>query len=402
MENPSPRTSSPATAVSQILGVALLFASNGIMLAGLLPWYPVLKSEWGLSGTVFGIVVACVSAGSLASANIPALAARRFGPSRAIIYGTLVMAIALLAAAHAPSALLLALALAAVGFLDPVVDVAQNMVAVRVQEGQERSWMSSWHACWSLGAALSGAAATWAVAHIPMTAHIALNAVASFLAAAAGCWLLAGSPSLRGARGVTDDQAAASSGDEGKRGGASISLLVVLPLVLVAVSGTMVEEVANSWAALAAHQLGSLRVERAGVAFSVMVAAQCVGRFAGDPMINRFGRVRVARWGGLGIATGGVLVVLSASPSMVLAGLALAGFGCATTVPSVFVAAAKLPGLREGAGITLVSWLMRLGYLGTSPLIGVVSDMTSLRVALGLLCLGGLTIVLWAGKLRGR
>ena len=59
-------------------------------------------------------------------------------------------------------------------------------------------------------------------------------------------------------------------------------------------------------------------------------------------------------------------------------------------MPSAFAAAASLPGVSDGAGVTLVGWLMRMGFLVTSPAIGVAATGVGLQVALGLLIVLGL------------
>ena len=46
------------------------------------------------------------------------------------------------------------------GFFDAIVDVAQNVVGVAVQDNSGRSILSSMHALWSLGGVISGAAST--------------------------------------------------------------------------------------------------------------------------------------------------------------------------------------------------------------------------------------------------
>ncbi|HZK31631.1 MAG TPA: MFS transporter, partial [Corynebacterium sp.] len=117
--------------------------------------------------------------------------------------------------------------------------------------------------------------------------------------------------------------------------------------------------------------------------------AQMIGRFTGDLFINRYGRVLVARVGGIFIAAGGALVVLATAPASLYFGLALVGFGCATLVPSAYAAAARLPEMRPSDGVTAVSWLMRLSFLTASPLIGAVAGWVDLRVALGVLILAG-------------
>ncbi|MCM3556553.1 hypothetical protein M3697_15815 [Janibacter melonis] len=57
-------------------------------------------------------------------------------------------------------------------------------------------------------------------------------------------------------------------------------------------------------------------------------------------------------------------------------------FGSATLVPAAFAAAGRVPGLPEGTGIAVLGWLMRIGFLVTSPAIGSVADLTSLRAGL--------------------
>jgi len=47
------------------VATAALFLTNGALFAGLLPRYPEIKSELGLSNTVFGLAVASFSAGAL-------------------------------------------------------------------------------------------------------------------------------------------------------------------------------------------------------------------------------------------------------------------------------------------------------------------------------------------------
>ena len=69
-------------------------------------------------------------------------------------------------------------------------------------------------------------------------------------------------------------------------------------------------------------------------------------------------------------------------------------------MPSAFAAAARLPGVSEGAGVTAVSWLMRIGFLATSPVLGALSDATDLRRALLLLVVAGGVVIVLAPALR--
>ncbi|MFT4231245.1 MAG: MFS transporter, partial [Leucobacter sp.] len=61
--------------------------------------------------------------------------------------------------------------------------------------------------------------------------------------------------------------------------------------------------------------------------------------------------------------------------------------------------AAKLPGISQGAGVTAVSWLLRVGFLATSPIIGLIANAAGLRWALGLLVLVGAATAVFARAL---
>ena len=384
-----------------VVGVALMFASNGALLGVLAPWYPRFLEKWLFDEATFGLIVACMPLGALLSATLPAWVAKRFGPLRAVGWGTALMATALVFVGWQPHGLLLGVVLLAFGALDAVVDVSQNLCGVRVEERRGKSIMSSLHACWSLGAASGGAVATAvALSGANYRAFILVAAPVCVAVAVLGCVLVG-----PGTVGVAQAEGAGDGDSEAKLSAKLLSrpvLLAVLPLAAIAMAAVIVEDVATNWASIAAVQLTGVDVSAAGATFALIVGAQTVGRFTGDPLINRFGRDRIARMGGILIALGSVLVVTSTSAPMLMAGFMLSGFGCGTIVPSVFVVATRLPAISDGGGLTLVSWLMRVGFLVSSPIVGAIATGVNLRVALGIVVLSGVTVALLAGALRLR
>ena len=62
----------------------------------------------------------------------------------------------------------------------------------------------------------------------------------------------------------------------------------------------------------------------------------------------------------------------------------------------------QLPGMRPGTGLTVVTWLMRVGFFGAPLLVGVVADATSLRVGLLSVPVAGLLVMALAGTLNAR
>ncbi len=368
-------------------GVGILFASNGAIFAALLPWYPLLAVRLSLDVAEFGVIVAAFALGAIASSALPTPLVARFGPVPVGVGGTVLLALVIAGAAWATTGWMLAAFIFLAGFVDAVVDVAQNLAGIRVQDVVGRSILSSMHALWSLGGVVSGALSTVAAAAgIDARLYLAAVGITCILLVAVGGRLVGASAN------DADAPAPRSPGGLPRAGLLHVALPACLPLVALAICGTMLEDVANNWAAMAAVSIGGLPLDSAGIAFTVVLGSQCVGRFSGDLLIQRFGRATVARYGGFLIASGGLLVVTTQGQAgTLLLGLAMAGYGSATLVPSALSAAGSIPGVSAGVGVTLVSWLMRLGFLGTSPVVGALADATDLRWGLCILVAVGVT-----------
>lgn len=383
-------------------GTSLMFASNGALFASLLPWYPTLVKEWGLTDFQFGFIVAAMPLGSLVSSALPARIVSRRGPLFAAVGGTLVMAVLMVLIGQISGGLALAALLFGFGICDATADVGQNVAGTRVQDRSGKSIISRLHAFWSLGAASGGAIATWsAMSGNDFGLHLAVASAVCLAMVSIGAWLVGEGAAPLPAEKLDDAHLNGSTPDDVEAGGVAptpkwaalrSAFVAVLPLAAVATAGTAVEDLGQNWGGLAANQLAGLAAASAGIAYAVFLSSQTLGRFAGDALIDRFGRAQVAGAGSGLIAVGGILVVLGgaiAAPVVLIGGFALAGFGCATLVPSAFAAAASLPGVSDGAGVTLVGWLMRMGFLVTSPAIGVAATGVGLQVALGLLVVLG-------------
>ena len=130
-----------------------------------------------LSNAHYGVAIAAFSAGALVAGPAAAALIRRFRSSRVAVAGSLGIAVFILVAALAPSAVTLAAALFVAGAADSVTDVGQNAHALRLQRNYGRSIINSLHAVWSAGAVLGGAMGAAAIAlDIPRTTHLAVSA----------------------------------------------------------------------------------------------------------------------------------------------------------------------------------------------------------------------------------
>ncbi|MDN5585299.1 MAG: MFS transporter [Brevibacterium sp.] len=411
----------PSSGARAIAGVGLYFSCNGLVFAALLPWYPLLVERLGLSSWEFGLVVASFALGAIISSVVPAHLISRFGANAVVVGGTVLLGLSAVATAWSVNGWMMAACLFLVGFFDATVDVAQNVVGIGVQERLSRVILSSMHALWSLGGLVSGAVATTAAANgMDMRVHLALITVASIIVIMVARSLIGDAVAgTRSSRSGVDDGAEAGTGTSLGAGAGETAaageiagarrprskraiLLMALPLAVVAICGTAVEDIANNWSALAAVEFSGVPAAASGIAFSVVIGSQCLGRFSGDFLVQRFGSSRIARLGGGFIALGGIGVVTAIEPVQLLLGLGLMGYGSATLVPGALGAAAHLPGVGRAGGVTLVNWIMRIGYLGTSPLVGVIAGLGTLRWGLSVLIVIGAVTMIFAGRLPGQ
>jgi hypothetical protein len=350
-----------------------MFFSNGVLFSALLPRYPELKQQLGLSDTAFGLSVVGFAAGAICAASAAAPLIRRTSAARVTWMGSIALAAAMTVAGGSQAVWVFAAALFVAGLTDAIVDAAQNVAGLAVERTYGRSIINSLHAVWSLGAATGGAIGAGAAAlDVSIALQMAVNGVLwSGVAVIASRLVGVGVESAAG-----DEPPRARSRASSRR-----SMRLLAPLVLLAICGTLIEDIANNWAVLFSLGEVDAPVGVATLALTVMVGAQFVGRLLGDPMTDRWGREKVARAGGVMIAIGMACAVLSPGVAVAFVGFALAGFGSATLVPAAFAAADRVPGLAPGTGVAVLGWLMRLGFLMTSPAVGALSDVADLRVA---------------------
>jgi hypothetical protein len=65
-------------------------------------------------------------------------------------------------------------------------------------------------------------------------------------------------------------------------------------------------------------------------------------------------------------------------------------------------AADELPGFKPGSGLTIIGWLLRLGFLLSPPVVGAIADASSLGIGLFLVPAAGLLVVVFARVLATR
>ncbi|CEI48023.1 Major facilitator superfamily protein MFS_1 [Propionibacterium freudenreichii] len=140
----------------------------------------------------------------------------------------------------------------------------------------------------------------------------------------------------------------------------------------------------------------------AGLGFVALMVFETLGRLTGDVLVDRLGLVRTVVWGAVVCLAGMALALAVPTPVTALIGFGASGWGIATMIPNAMNAADGLPGVPAGVGLTITTWVMRVGFVLFPIVIGALGDAVSLRLALLVIPLSAVLIMALSPLLRPR
>ena len=385
------------------MAICALFFTNGLLIGSLVLRFPEIKDVFGLSASVYGVTIALSSLGGILAGPFAAKLVRRLTSRIAASLLTIGIGIAVLtiglsatlrplASPGSPLSVALYLLLACGFFLngcsDSLVDVAQNMQGLRLQREYRRPIISSFHGMWSVGAAAGGGFGILTTAlHMSLLAH---TLIASLACIALGLLVLPFT--LPGAD--PDNSEETDREDLSRVRTRPLAPAIVLGLLVVlCISGMLIEDAGSSWATLFMRDYANTGAALAGSGYVVLLSTHALGRFIADPLVGRFGPRAVVAGGGALILVGmGGGLLLGTTPAL-LFGFATAGIGASASVPLAYNAAHDIHGMDPAVGLTIVSWLGRLAFLVAPPLVGVLVQHTSLLSAMLVIPAAGIALM---------
>jgi hypothetical protein len=347
---------------------------------------PALQEGLHLTAGELGLALLMVSLGCVSTMQYGAVVAARGGQRTVLLAGFACWAVLLPLVAVAPSVLVLCLLLFLVGVGSGNADVAMNALGVHVERRVGRSIMSGLHGLWSVGG-VGGAAIAALCAHqgiSPMRQFAGVGVVVAIVVAL--CWRR------------WEDPAAGRSTDHTP--GFAWPTRRVLVIGLIAFSAVFVEFSGTDWSAVFLRDVTSASPGTAALGVVAVASAMALGRLTGDFVVRRVGAVATVRTGGLVVIVGvAVLLTTSASWSGIVA-FGLLGLGVSTAVPLTFAAAGRIGGDHPGQQIAAVATLGYGAGMASPFLIGLVTQLSSIQVAFGIVGLLALGIVALAPRLR--
>lgn len=370
------------------LAVAALFLLNGTLTATWVSRIPAFQARHGLGHAELGLALLALAFGAVVAMPLTGAWIARRGSAEPTRFSALLLCLALAGIAWAGPPALFVVALALTGAVHGCLDVAMNAQALEVERLTARPIMSSFHACFSAGGLL-GAASGAGAAAFGLEPRLHLSLAAGLLLA--GAWSV--SPLLL---------ADARPREEVRRPGKTFPKpsAALLGLGLLALCTMVTEGAMADWSALYLREVRQTSESVAAMGYAAFSIAMAVGRWGGDALIARFGRMRLLRWGGASAVVGLLTALLWPGAAPTLFGFAAVGLGLATLVPILFSAAGNLPGQPPGPALSAVTTCGYLGFLLGPPAIGFAAQSVGLRGALGLLVVTSALLVAGSYLLR--
>lgn len=340
-----------------------MFFVNGVVVGSWLPRLPEIRDRLGLDLRGLGITLALGGLGSLVGSSLSGLVVGRFGARRTAVVAGFAVYLFLPLISIVPGAVLLALVLAIMGFIDAQADVGMNAVGVRVEETVGRSVMTRLHGLWSLGTLVgSGVSALAVLAGVGLGPQLIVISLVGIATALVASGLIPDAP------------------PRPREGGRSGRLAV--GLMLAGATAVFIEGAPFDWSALFLIDSTGAGEALAGTGVIVFTAGMLLGRLAGDHVVDRFGAVRTL-YTGLVVSVAAALIVVGLRTAAIsLFGFFVWGLGISVALPVLYKLAGSHRSFGEGSGLAALTVGTRLGFMAAPALIGVAATAWSLPTAL--------------------
>ena len=360
------------------LAVLTAFFINGAVVATWASRIPAVQARLALSDAALGLVLLGLPAGLLTALVLVSRWIAKYGSHKVTLAMAILCSAMLPILAIAPNPVWLFIALFFNGAGLSGMDVAMNEQAVLVERQAGKPMMSSFHAGYSIGGFAGALLSAGLIAipfFTPLRHFLAATILYIFFA-----WITY--PALI----VTAKK------DAGNEPVFQIPARPLWILGAIALASALGEGASTDWSAVFLIQVLQANPSVAALAYAAFSLTMTAGRIFGDWLTAKLQPSGVIRLGGLVSAAGFALVLFSAGPTFAIIGFALAGFGLANTIPVLFSVAGNHPDFSPGAAIAGVATIGYVGFLIGPPLIGAISELSSLRVAFVLIALAAVSM----------
>ncbi|MBC6111159.1 MFS transporter [Pedobacter sp. CCM 8938] len=360
------------------LAVSLFYFGQGIAFASWASRIPDLKHSLNLSDGALGSILLALPLGQLLTMPVSGRLVTKYGSKKilTITAPLYVLALSNLGLATAPWHLAVFLFL--FGVIGNMCNIAVNTQGSEAEKLFGRPIMTSFHGAWSI-AGFSGALVGLLMVnlHIIPYHHFWIIVVLIWINV-----LLNHKHLVPGKGSPNQSKTKLFTMPEG----------VLLQLGIIGFCSMATEGAMFDWSGVYFKDIVKAPSSLVILGYASFMVMMATGRFVGDKIIAKVGRKRTIQISGLIISTGMFLSVFFPFVVSATFGFMLVGIGVSSIVPTVYSVAGKNGKVAPGIAIAIVSSVSYFGFLMGPPLIGYISQLSSLRYSYGVIGCFGLLV----------
>jgi MFS family permease len=364
--------------------ILMVFLIHGVMLGGWVTHIPLAKERLETGLGWFGVALLSFATGAVVAMPLAGALINRIGSASVTVICGLSFAVMLFAPAFAPTLPLFMVGGALLGASVGSMDVAMNAHGLAVERLLKMPVISGFHGAFSVGAAIGTIGGAWLLRQVgPATQLIMISAVSALGLLISARYFLS------------------ADVDKGLSGTHfALPTSATIGIGMLCFLGLMIEGSVADWGALMIKGRFAVDAATAAQAFGFYQTGMAVSRFSGDYLRKRFGAVPMVGVSAVMTAIGTAVALVAPTVPLTLAVLVIAGLGIGNVVPVLFAGGGRLEPDAPGRGIAAVTAMGYTGFLAGPPLIGLVAEVTSLPLALGITVVAALIIAAFARMVR--
>ncbi|MBY0433818.1 MAG: MFS transporter [Cyclobacteriaceae bacterium] len=350
------------------LAVKIIFFLNGFVHANYFSRLPRIQEQFQIDNGIVGLVLLSSSVGALLAMPFTGWLIIRNGSRNITVISVIFYCALIPFIPRMPELWSLIVLFFLLGVSAGMLDVAMNSQAVLVEKEKGRPIMTSFHALFSIGMMLGAVSGSlFTSLDYGLFSHFTIISVASLAAViVARYYLIHDRP-----QGKRDE------GPAFRLPNAAMVSIGIIAFCCMLGEGAMAD-----WSTNYMENIANAEKAIAPLGLSAFALAMTIGRFLGDGARLKFGDRNLMIGCGLVATAGLVMAILFVQPYAVIAGLFIVGLGLSAIVPIAYSIAGHTKNLPPGVGLAMVTTVGYTGFLFGPPIIGLLADWFTLRLAL--------------------
>ena len=365
-----------------VLAVGFLFSSSSLLFGIWVASIPGIKERLGLTDAGLGLSLLLSPSGAITGLLLSTKVFSKIPVGKWMTTGYILLSLIMIMLINSVNMPMFWICLYCFGLVSFLNGVSSNATVNIMEKKYNRLLMSTCHALYSLGGAVSAGVAV-ILFSLHIISGIQIIIVAAFIITVIFLnrnYLLTNKDIIHSGSGL------------------KLPSLSVLGISFMCMVSFMAEGCVADWSAIYFKEVLLSPKALVSLGYAGFSVAMTIGRLNGDAIISVIGNKKAVIGGSLLAAFGFTLVVLAPVVVMAIAGYITIGFGCSCIVPVLFRASGNIKGLSKVEGFAMVTTGGLIGFLTGPSLIGFISEKAGLSKALCLLIVMTLAAAFVGGR----